>query len=87
MSLRRYLSKNPKVEADQSSLGNDRTPSYTSNATTAPYTLSDRDSMRQPGSSLTGTLSVAEKSKVATTNYGKRSSGFFPILICVNFVY
>ena len=64
MFLRRYLSTNPIAEA--------------SNVTTAPYTLSDRDSMRQPGSSLTDTLSVAEKSKVVTTNYGKRLSGSLP---------
>ena len=49
----------------------------TSNIMMAPYTHSDRDSMRQPGSSLTDTLSVAKKSKVAT-NYSKRLSGSSP---------
>ena len=49
---------------------------YTSNVTTvASHTLAGRDStMRQPGSSLTDTFGVAEKSKVATTNYSKRLS-------------
>ena len=49
---------------------------YTSNVTTAPsHTLAGRDStMTQPGSSLTDTLGIAEKSEVATTNYSKRLS-------------
>ena len=72
MFLRRYLSTNRKAEADQSSLGKDGTSTaYKSNVTTAPYNLSGRDSVRQPGSSITDTLGVAEKSKVESTNYSK----------------
>ena len=67
-------------EADQSSLGKDRTSTtpnstYTSDVSTTPsLTLPGRDNERQPGSSLTDSdpLSVAEASQVATPNYSKR---------------
>ena len=77
MSLQRFPPTNRKAEVDQSSLGNDGTPTntYASNDTTAPYNLPGRDSVRQPGSSLTNTLGVAEKYKVANPNYSKRLSG------------
>ena len=66
MSLRRYLSTDRKAEADQSSMENDRTPPYNSNVKAAPI---GRDSLRQPGSSLsTDTRDVAEKYKVALAN-------------------
>ena len=87
MSLRRFLSTNSNVEATQSSLDNDRTPTYASNLTTASThtdgvnSLSDRmralsgsDSVTVPDeteSSLTDTLGVAEK---ATPRYSKRLS-------------
>ena len=54
MSLLRYLSRNRKAKADQSSLGKDGTPTrtsstYTSNVTTAPsHSLSGRDVVGQP---------------------------------------
>ena len=80
MSLPRFPSINRKAENDGPS----------SNVTAAPsHSLSGRDSVGQPDkneSSLTDTISIAEKSKVATTNYSKRtpeSSGCPPILICV----
>ena len=76
MFLRRYFSKNRNAEVDRSSLGEDRSPTYASNITTAPsYTLPGRDYVRQSDeteSSLSDTIGVAEKSKVATTNYSKR---------------
>ena len=80
MSLQRYLSTNREAEADQSSLENDRTPASThaSNVTTAPYNLSGRDSVKQPESSLTNTIGIAEKSKVAITNYSKHLSVSLP---------
>ena len=53
MSLRRFLTKNRKAEADRSSLENDRPPTSTYTETT-PYTLPGRrDSVRQPEYSLT----------------------------------
>ena len=65
---------------------NDRTP-YTSNVTTAPYNLSGSDSLRQE-SSLTNTIGIAKKSKVASANYSKGLSGSLRvlILICVDSV-
>ena len=82
---------NRDAETDRSSLGNDRTPTY-SNVTRAPsHTLAGRDSETPPDrteSSLTDTIGVTEKSKVATTNYSKRPSVSppTPILIRMNFV-
>jgi hypothetical protein len=74
MSLRRFLPTNRKAEADQSSLENDRLPTYTPNVTTTPtHTLPGRDSE----SSLADTLGVAETSEIATPNYSKRPSGKF----------
>ena len=89
MSLLRYLSRIRKAKADQSSLGKDGTPTtsstYTSNVTIASsHSLSGRDSVGQPDetdeteSSLTDTIGIAEKSQVATPDYGKRLSGFRP---------
>ena len=89
MSLRRFLSTNRNAEADQSLLGSDEPPSYTSNITTAPpHTLPGRDSVRPSESSHSGTLGVAETSQISTPNYSKRPSGKFKfsLLICVNFV-
>ena len=69
MSLRRFPPTNRNAETDQSSLGKDRTPTYSN--------LTGRDSETPPDrteSSLTDTIGVAERSKVATTNYSKRPS-------------
>ena len=45
MSLQRFFKGKGKAEADRSSLGNDSTPTYTSNDTAAPtYNLPGRDS-------------------------------------------
>ena len=97
MLLRRFLSKNRNAEADQTSMGDDRT---TSSVTTTPtHNLSGRDSEMPPEplspststshtlagydfetppdrteSSLTDSIGVAEKFKVATANYSKRPS-------------
>jgi hypothetical protein len=74
-----------QLEAYRSSLETDRTPTYTSNVTTAPpHSLPGRDSVRQPNeteSSLTETLGVAETSEVATpsANYSKRPYGRFRV--------
>ena len=76
MFLRQIFKTNRKFEADHSSLGNDRIP-YTSNVTTGPsytnlsHTLSGRDTVMQPESSLTDTLRVSEAD--TTQNYSKRS--------------
>ena len=49
MLLRRFLTKNRKADADQTSMGNDRTSPYTSNVTTIPtHNLSGRDSETPP---------------------------------------
>ena len=95
MSLRRSLSSNRNAEADaadhlQSSLENDRLPTYTSNVITAQtHTLPGRDfvSLSPPESSLTRTLGAAETFAITTPNYSKRPYGKFnfPLLICVNF--
>ena len=91
MSLPRRLPTNRKAEVDRSSRENDRTPTYTSNVTTAPThrmtarnvsvpVLSGRDSVMVPDetrSSLTDILGVAETSEVATPRYSKRPSGNF----------
>ena len=66
--MRQLFQTNRNAEADQSSLENDRPPTYTSNDASAPaHTLSGRD----PDES-TNTLGVTETSKVATPNYIKR---------------
>ena len=90
---RRVTVLESQLEAIRSSLGSNRTPTYTSNVTTstAPSrSLPGRDSVtrRQLNEtdsefSLTGTIGVAETSEVATPspNYSKRPSGrfrFFP---------
>ena len=92
MSLRRFFQRNRKAKADRSSLtGNDRTPAYTSNVTTAlAHTLPVRDSVRlpdEPDFSLTDTLAggVEDASQVVTPNHGERPSGnkFSPTSHCV----
>ena len=55
MYLRQFSTTNRKSEADQSSMTTDRTPPHTSNVMTAS-SHSGRDSVRQPGSSLTDRL-------------------------------
>ena len=55
MYLGRFSRTNRKSEADQSSMTTDRTPPHTSNVMTAS-SHSGRDSVRQPGSSLTDRL-------------------------------
>ena len=66
---------NRKAEADRT-----LAPTYTSNVMMPSSHIPGRDSVRQPDettgkSSLsTVTLGVAEKSEVATPNYGKRLS-------------
>ena len=73
MSLRRFLTKIRNTEADRSSLGKDRTTTYTSIVTSTPSnTLPGRGSVRQPEYSPSDTLGVAEASQVATPNYSKR---------------
>ena len=81
MSLRRFFTTNRKAKTDRSSLGKERTPTY-SNVTTAPgpsHNLAGQDYVGQPDeteSSLTDTIGVAEKSEVAATpDYSKRPSG------------
>ena len=86
MSLLRYLSRNRKAKADQSSLGKDGThttsSTYTSNVTTArSHSLSGRDFVGQPDeteSSLTDAIGIAdsETSKVAASDYSKCLYGF-----------
>ena len=76
MSQQQFPPTNRKAEADQTLPT--LPPTYKSNVTTATYNLSGRDFVRQAGSSLTDTLGVAEKSKVATTNYSKYLSAFLP---------
>ena len=88
MSLLRFLQTSRKAENDRPS----------SNVTTAPsqslpQAQAGRDSVEQPDekfvkneSSLTATIGIAEKSKVETTNYSKRSSGCPPNSHCINFV-
>ena len=82
MSLRRFLPKNRKTEAAQSSLQNDRQPTYTSNVQVNDSADSDSLSNRmralsgsdavsatlfdETESSLTDTLGVAETSEKAT---------------------
>jgi hypothetical protein len=83
---RRVTELEGQLEAIRSSLEtrSDRTPTYTSNVTTAPtHSQPGRDSVRQPNeteSSLTETLGGAETSskvKTPSANYSKRSSGRF----------
>jgi hypothetical protein len=74
--LSAIMAKNRKAGPGQSSLAPDRTPTYTSNVTTAPVDGRDSDSVML---SLSETL--AETSEVETPNYSKRPSDrikFYP---------
>ena len=91
MFLRRFFQTNRDAEADRSSLENDRTPTYTSNVTTAPThtdgvdRLSDRTRAWNV-SDLSGCDSVTlpessgsptDTLGVTTPRYSKRPSGKF----------
>ena len=83
MSLRRFVPTNRNAEADQSSLENARTTTFTSNVTTVPtHNLSGRDPV-ETASSLMDSLGVADP------NYGEHPSGnfkFSPLLLICNSV-